>query len=78
MSEFTTRDDNILLMLGEMRADLRAILVSNEIARLDRRDLTKRVSALEKGRATIIGAAAVIGSLASFVVPPIVKNFFHT
>ena len=68
-------DNEILIALGRLEGKVDALITRQAIhdEELDRHD--KRLRELEQSRAWILGAAAVIGAVAAFVVNMIGDRF---
>jgi hypothetical protein len=68
-------ENQLLLMLGEMRGDVKSILNSLQVQRTDIDSLDNRVTSLENWKAWIFGAAAAVGALSSYVFQLIKGGF---
>ena len=68
-------DNEILIALGRLEGKVDALITRQAIhdEELDRHD--KRLRELEQSRAWILGAAAVIGAVAAFIVNMIGDRF---
>lgn len=61
-------NEEILLTLGRLEGKVDAMMTSLRIQEQELKVLDKRIRELEQSRAWILGAAAVISTLAGFIV----------
>lgn len=72
----TDPSNQLLLMLGEMRGDIKAILASQQDQAADIKALDGRVEKLENWKSWVLGAAAAVGALGSYVFQ-LIKGGLH-